>query len=144
MQPSDEIARQKRAVTRHAHDPFDLRRMAGRPIEAGENAGQRARVIRHPVGHDRQAKIGKARRVVIGVDDGCAALCMKPRQHAFENGRAADPDARLVAATHPARTPAGEYNAEGLGMRHETSACLETIYLPPASTRSICAAVGVT
>jgi hypothetical protein len=35
-----------------------------------------------------------------------------PRQHAIQDGRAADPDAQLVAAAHAAREPAGEDETE--------------------------------
>ena len=86
--------------------------MRGRPVEPGEDAGERAGEIRHDVGHHRQAGIGEARGIAVGVEDDARALRREPRQHALENGLAADPDAGLVAAAHAPRQPAGEHEAE--------------------------------
>ena len=74
MQARHQIFRQERTIARHADQPFDLRRVRRRPIEPGENAGERAGKIRHAVGDDRQAGIGKARRIAVGVDDDAARI----------------------------------------------------------------------
>ena len=55
--------------------------------------------------------------IAIGVDDDAGALRRQRRQHAVEDGDAADLDARLVAAAHAARQAAGEHQAEGRGNR---------------------------
>ena len=108
MQTRHQIPRQERTIAGHAHEPRDLRRFARRPVEAGKNAGERAGVIRHAIGDHGEAAIGKARRIAGGIEDEPAALRSDAREDAFENGRAADADARLVAAAHPPRLPAGE------------------------------------
>ena len=72
-------------------------------------------IIRHVVGHDLHAGIGKTLGIAIGVDDEAGALARQARQHAVEDRHAADLDARLVAAAHAARQPAGEHQAEGGG-----------------------------
>ena len=87
----------------------DVRR---RPVEAGEDAGERAGEIRHRVGDHRQAGVGEARGIAVGVDDQARALRRHAREHALEDGLAADADAQLVAAAHAAREPAGEDEAE--------------------------------
>ena len=40
-----------------------------RPVEPGEDAGERAGEVWHRVGNDRQPELGKARRIAIGVED---------------------------------------------------------------------------
>ena len=86
--------------------------MRRRPIEPGQDAGERTGEIRHRVRHDRQAGVAKARRIAVGIEDDRGALRRKPRQHALENGLAADPDARLVTPAHAPRQPAREHQAE--------------------------------
>ena len=66
------------------------------------------RLIRHAIGNLGEAAIGKACRITGGIEDEPAALRSDTREDAFENGRAADADARLVAAAHPPRLPASE------------------------------------
>ena len=75
VQARHQIFRQERTIARHADQPFDVRRVRRRPIEPGENAGERPGKIRHAVGDHRQAGIGETRRIAIGVDDdrGCIA-----------------------------------------------------------------------
>ena len=74
VQALDQVVGQKRAVARHAEQPFDAVVLRGQPVEPGEDAGERPRIVRHVVGHDRAAGVGKARRVAIGVDDDVDAL----------------------------------------------------------------------
>ena len=59
------------------------------------------------------------------------------REHALEDGRAADGDAQLVAAAHAAREPAGEDEAEGrvLGpVTHHRTAALRRCFALSSST----------
>jgi len=112
VQAGDQIVRQERTVTRHAGDPFALRQMQRRPIEAGENAGERTSKIGHAVSDYRQLGIGKARRVAVGVDQEIGALRLKASEHAFKDGDPANRDSRLVAAAHATRQTAGEDEAE--------------------------------
>ena len=90
MQARHQILRQERTIARHADEPVAVRRMRGSPIETGKNAGQRSGKIRHAVGDDGQAGIGKARRVAIGIDDDAIALRREAGEHALQNGGAAD------------------------------------------------------
>ncbi len=92
--------------------------MRRRPVEPGKDAGERAGKIRHAVGDHRQAGIGKARRIAIGVDDDGRALRADASEHALQDRFAADADARLIAAAHAARQAAGEHEAESRGRRH--------------------------
>jgi hypothetical protein len=82
--------------------------MGRRPIEAGENAGKGTGEIRHTVSDNRQMRIGKTRRVTIGVDDELCALSREAGEHALKDSNAADRDASLVAAAHAACQAAGE------------------------------------
>ena len=63
MQSRYKIARQERAVAGHAYHPGDVWRAPSRPIEAGENAGERARITWHAVGDDREPSVGEARKI---------------------------------------------------------------------------------
>ena len=74
MQPRHQIFRQKGTIARDAYEPFGSRRVRRRPIETGKNAGERAGKIRHAVGDHRQAGIGKAIRIAVGIDDDALAL----------------------------------------------------------------------
>ncbi len=118
--------RQERAVAGHADDPREVRPVGRGPVEAGENAGERAGEIRHAVRHHGQANAGEAGRIAVGVENDARARRAQQRQHAVENGDAADRHQRLVAAAHAARQAAGEDEAEGRGMggrgvRHDVS-----------------------
>ncbi len=140
VQARDQVAGQERAVARHAHDPGDVRRVARRPIEAGENAGQRAGIIRHAVGDHREAGRGETGWIAVGVENEPLALRLEPRQHVLERRRAADEDAGLVAAAHAAGEAARQHDAEGGAV----GGLVALVQSRPASTRSTCAAVGVT
>ena len=91
--------------------------MRHRPIEPGENAGERTRKIRHAVGNDRKAVSREPGGIAIGVEDDGGGRRPQPRDHPVENGGAADGDQRLVTAAHAAREAAGKDEAEGRGMR---------------------------
>jgi hypothetical protein len=86
--------------------------MQCRPIEAGENAGERTGEIGHAVGDHRQLGIGEARRVAVGVDQEAGALRRKSSEHALQDGDPADRDSRLIATAHAARQTAGEHKPE--------------------------------
>jgi hypothetical protein len=113
-QARDQIVRQKRAIAGNAHDVGDLAHVLRRPVEPGQDAGERADEACHAVRNHRQAGIGKACRIAVGVDDHGGALRRKPPQNAFEDALAADADARLVAAAHATRQSASQHDAEGL------------------------------
>ena len=49
VETRDEIVRQERRVGRRARDPFDLRAVAGRPVERRQDAGERSGKARHVV-----------------------------------------------------------------------------------------------
>ncbi len=90
--------------------------MRRRPVEPGEDAGERSREIRHAVGDDRQAEARKACGVAIGIEDEAGDGGGEPRDHPVEDGRSADRDQRLVAAAHAPREAAGEDEAESGGI----------------------------
>src|SRR5262249_62220543 len=54
----------------------------------------------------------RARGCAVGVEGDGRARRPEPGQHALENVLAADADARLVAAAHAPRQPAGEHETE--------------------------------
>jgi hypothetical protein len=111
VQAPDQIARQEGTIRRRAHNKVDLGPVRRRPVECGQNAGERTREFLHAVGDDRQAKARKARRISIGVENEAVALRRQPCDHPFENGAAADLAHRLVAAAHPPRQTTGEQHA---------------------------------
>ena len=63
------------------------------------------------IGDHRQAKSREPRRITIGIENEPVALRLQPRDHAIEDGAAADLAHRLVAAAHPPRQTAGEQHA---------------------------------
>ena len=83
------------------------------PVERGEDARERSRKILHGVGDDGQSEARKPRGIAIGVENQPVALRLEPRDHALEDGAAADLPHRLVAAAHPPRQAAGEQHAVG-------------------------------
>src|SRR5215510_8962468 len=118
-QARHQIARQERTIARHARDVGNRRCVRGRPIEPGEDAGERAGKTRHCVRYHRQTGVGEARRIAVGVKDDRSALRLEPCEHALEDGLAADADARFVAAAHPPRQPAGEHEPENWATGHD-------------------------
>ena len=74
VQAFHQIVGQERAVARHAEQPFDAVVLLRQPVEPGEDAGERAGIARHVVGHDGAAGVGEALGVAIGVDDDAGAL----------------------------------------------------------------------
>jgi hypothetical protein len=48
--------------------------MRRRPIQSGENTGERPGEVRHVVGDNRQSGVGEARRVAVGVEHHAGAL----------------------------------------------------------------------
>ena len=59
VEARDEIVRQERRVARRARDPFEVGPVAGRPVERGEDAGERPGKARHVV---RDDGAGRSRR----------------------------------------------------------------------------------
>jgi hypothetical protein len=116
-QACHQIVGEERAIARHARHIRDFRPMRRRPVEPGQDAGEGSGEIGHRIGHNGEAAVSEARRIAVGVEDDAVALRREPREHAFQDGGAADPDARLVAAAHAPRQAAGEHEAEGLGRR---------------------------
>ena len=112
MQAFDQVRRQERAVARCGHDPFDLRRMIGGPIEPGQDAGKGTGKIRQAVGHDTQTYVCEAARIAIRIENHLTALRNKAGDDSFEHGRAANADPRLIVATYPARQAAGKHKTE--------------------------------
>ena len=66
LKPLDEIEGQERTVGRHAEHPAGLRLMAGDMVHTGEQAGERSRMVRRYVRHDRQVH-AEPRRITIRV-----------------------------------------------------------------------------
>src|SRR4029450_4127399 len=95
---------QERTIARHAYDVSDRRRMHRCPVEPGENASERAGEIRHGVSHHGKTGIGEARGIAVGIENDGRALRFEPREHALEDGLAADMDGGLLAAA-PAPPP---------------------------------------
>src|ERR1700686_5406344 len=118
VQARPQILRQERTIARRADEPFDVWRACRRPIEARKNAGERPGEIRHAVGDHGQAGIGKARGIAVGIDDEASALRYEACKHALRDARAANFDARLVAAAHATRQAAGKHKTESWGCRH--------------------------
>jgi len=118
VQSRYEIFGQKWTIAGHADEPLASRHLQRRPIETGENAGERACEIGHAVGDDRQLGIGKARRIAIGVDHEPGALSRQASEHALQDRSAADRDSRFISAAHAARQTAGEHESESRRMCH--------------------------
>src|ERR1700716_194982 len=118
LEAGNEVGWEKRTIAGHADDVGHLGRVRRRPIEPGKDAGERAGEAWHRVRDDRQAGVAKSGRIAVGIEDHRVTLRRKPRQYALENGLAADPDARLVAAAHAPREPAREHEAEDRRITH--------------------------
>ena len=139
MQPRHQIARQERAVARHArrHQAMSGACAAAQSSPARMPASGPAK-SGTLVGHDRQPGVGEARRIAIGVEDDAGAL--RPSRASTRSRMVAPPiaDARLVAAAHAARQPAGEHEAEGRrhGLsRHAPPPCAGAWRFPPRRRR---------
>src|ERR1700685_1648869 len=112
MQACDEVWRQERAVARRAHDPFDLRRMVGGPVETGQDTGKWSGIIWHAICYDMQTCVGEAARIAVGIDDQLTALRCERRDDALKNCFFADTDAAFIAAADAARAAAGKDKTE--------------------------------
>ena len=95
--------RQKGTVSRSADDPLRAGTMGRRPIERGQNPGERPWIILDPVGDDGQAEAREALRIAIGAEKQGVALRCEPRNDAGENRAPANLAQRLVAAAHSPR-----------------------------------------
>src|SRR5262249_45029209 len=127
MQAFHQIVWQKRAITRHAEDPFNALFLLRQPVETGENSGQRTGKIGHAVAYNGKAGVGEALGVAVGVDNDARALRRQCCQHTIEHRYAANLDACLVAAAHAASEAPGEHESEGRGMisRHAPPLCAD-------------------
>src|SRR5512144_1617949 len=127
VQTFDEIVGQERAVARNADDPLDPALLFGQPVEAGENPRQWPSEIRHRIGDHSQARVGKAFGFAIGINDDACALRGQCRQYAVKDRRAADLNARLVAAAHASREPTCKYETESwrIVSRHAPPLCAD-------------------
>ena len=114
-QPHDQIARQEGTVARSAENPLRAGPVGRGPIEPGEDFRERSRMVRDPVGDDRQAERREAAGIAIGVESQAFALRLKPRDDAGENRAPADLAQRLVAAAHAPRQSAREHDARRAG-----------------------------
>src|ERR1051326_7781123 len=76
-EPFNQIEWEKRRVGGSGHDGFRHRSLEPRPYQAGENASQRADEAFDRVGDNRQAEIGEALGVAIGVEDEPVHLWLK-------------------------------------------------------------------
>jgi hypothetical protein len=111
IETRNEIAGQEWAVGGSAQNELNIGPVGRGPVQRCENAGKRARKIGNAIGDDRQAERRKARGIAIGIEDEPISLRLEQRDHAVENGAAADPAHRFVAATHPPCKAAGEQYA---------------------------------
>jgi hypothetical protein len=82
------------------------------PVERRQDAGEGTGEAFNVVGHHRQRNGGEARRIAVGAENEAGALRRHPRDHALQDGAAADHAGRLVAAAHAPGEPAGEHDAE--------------------------------
>src|SRR4051812_25507674 len=88
--------------------------MLRRPVEPGEDPGERAGEIGHAVGDDRQAEPSETLRVAVGVEDQLRDLRTDALDHPFEQRPPADRTQALVAAAHPPRLAAGQQQANDI------------------------------
>ena len=116
QEPRGEVGREKGGVARHADDEAGPGRRSLSPAQAGEHAGERPGEALDRVGDHRQAELGEARRVAVGVEHHRADLRLKPLQHMGEHRPAGQGPQRLVAAAHAGGAPAGKDDA-GEGCR---------------------------
>ncbi|KOX53529.1 hypothetical protein ADL19_15630 [Streptomyces purpurogeneiscleroticus] len=77
-------------------------------FQPGEDAGERARLIRQRIRQDRPGKPGKPGRVAVGAEgEPRPALRPEPFDHPLQQGPPVEAQQRLVASAHPPRLPAG-------------------------------------
>ena len=122
--------------------------MRGRPVEAGEQAAERAGLV-DLVGDDVQTDSGEARRIAVGAEKQVIDLRAERCGDARENGAVADLQQSLVAATHASRAAAGEdeavdpvgtlvhqkrYQTATSGPRSRPASRPATVTKPPATT----------
>src|SRR3981189_2207618 len=105
MQTRDEIAWQKRTVRGGAQHPRNLRPGGRCPVERGKNARERPRKILHRIGNNGQPECREPRRIAIGVENKSVALRLQPRDHARQDGAAADLAPRLFFSPPPPPPP---------------------------------------
>ena len=76
------------------------------------DAGKRAHLASEAVRQERQPKLPKARRIVIGVEHDLCHLRAQARDDMGEQRTPAKRQQRLVAAAHAARFAAGKHDAD--------------------------------
>ena len=117
-QPRDQILGQERRVGREARDQGASGRVRGRPVERGQDAGERPGMARHAVGHHGQAVGCEARRVPVRVEDQRFHLRCRTRDHPGEQRLAGEEAQALVAAPHAAGQATGQKDARDAGGGH--------------------------
>ena len=112
-------------------------RVRRRPVEAGENAGERSGEIRHAVGDDRQADDAKRAGSPLALSTMPRALRRQPRQHALEDRsrrRCGSAPCRRRPCGAPAR-PRGRGRGWADLSRHAPPPCAGAWRFPPRRRR---------
>ena len=118
MQARHQVLRQKWAVARGAHHPFEIGRVCRGPIETRQNTGKRAWIVGDTVSNDLELGIGEARGTPVGVKEQLVTLRAEATDQAVENGHIADTNAEFVVAAEASRQTAGEDQSESGGNGH--------------------------
>jgi hypothetical protein len=114
-QSDDQVSRQKRTVAGSAQNPSRVGSVSRSPIEPGQDSGERAWIILHPISDDRQAEGCKARGIAIGAEKQAFALRREPCDDAGQNRLAANFAQRLIAAAHSPRQTARKHQTWRVG-----------------------------
>ena len=112
QQARHQIAGKERCVGSSGHDC--LGPLFCRPVEPGQDTREGPGKAVDAVGHNRQPQIGKARRIAIGVQRQPRHMRGEPIHHMRQQAVPAQAQAPLVAAAHPGRLPARQYNTQRL------------------------------
>ena len=105
-QPHHQIGREERRVPGGTRDMgIALGRSPAHPLQ---DTSQRPGKALHGIRHHRQAELGEAGRVAIGVQHHLAHLRLQPGDDARQQRLAAEPEQRLVAAPHAPGKATGE------------------------------------
>ena len=132
----DQIARQERAIARHARHPCDFGPMRRGPVEPGEDAGERPGEVRHVVGDHRQAEAREARRIAVGVEDDARRIAASMRRRARDRGWSRPPISISALSPPPMRRaspPARTRPRVGTGVRVTRSDALRSPTAPSAN-----------
>ena len=86
----EKVRGQEGRVAGDGDDVASIRHLDRRPAHAGENAGERAGLLRDAVRDDRQAVAGEAAGIAVGVEDDRAAGPREAVEDAAQDRDAAD------------------------------------------------------